>query len=168
MAAYRRAYDSRHMQADCQEPGSAPEPYTRQSSMGYLYCCCARRAICSARVSYFFQQFFIILTYTRPVFARFAGLVELRLVRLIKVRFWAQYRFHCLSCHVVSCRQFKRNVKTRLPRRCFLLPPSLIGHLPPLWHLIADRLQTTALHRRSFDLWFLGVCWLYEYYRTSL
>ena len=29
MAAYRRVYDSRHMQANCQEPGSAPEPYTR-------------------------------------------------------------------------------------------------------------------------------------------
>jgi len=27
MAAYRRVYDSRHVQADCQEPGSAPEPY---------------------------------------------------------------------------------------------------------------------------------------------
>jgi len=25
------------MQADCQELGSAPEPYARQSSMGYLY-----------------------------------------------------------------------------------------------------------------------------------
>jgi len=37
MAAYRRVYDSRHLQAVCQEPGSAPEPYTRQSSMGYLY-----------------------------------------------------------------------------------------------------------------------------------
>jgi len=36
MAAYRRFYDSRHLQADCQEPGSAPETYTRQSSMGYL------------------------------------------------------------------------------------------------------------------------------------
>jgi len=36
MAAYRRVYDSRHLQADCQEPGSAPEPYVRQSSMGYL------------------------------------------------------------------------------------------------------------------------------------
>ena len=30
MAAYRRVYD-------CQEPGSAPEPYARQSSTGYLY-----------------------------------------------------------------------------------------------------------------------------------
>ena len=37
MAAYRRVYDSHHLQADCQEPGSAPEPYARYSSMGYLY-----------------------------------------------------------------------------------------------------------------------------------
>ena len=37
MAAYCRVYDLRHLQADCQEPGSAPEPYARQSSMGYLY-----------------------------------------------------------------------------------------------------------------------------------
>ena len=37
MAAYRRVYDSRHLQADCQEPGLAPEPYARQSSMGHLY-----------------------------------------------------------------------------------------------------------------------------------
>jgi len=36
MAAYRRVYDSRHLQADCQEPGSATEPYARQWSMGYL------------------------------------------------------------------------------------------------------------------------------------
>ena len=26
MAAYRRVYDSRHLQAESQEPGSAPEP----------------------------------------------------------------------------------------------------------------------------------------------
>jgi len=37
MAAYRRAYDSRHLQADCQEPVSAPEPNAWQSSMGDLY-----------------------------------------------------------------------------------------------------------------------------------
>ena len=37
MAAYRRVYDSRHLQVDCQGPGSAPEPYARQSSMGCLY-----------------------------------------------------------------------------------------------------------------------------------
>jgi len=36
-AAYRQVYDSRHLQADYQEPGSAPEPYVRQSSIGYLY-----------------------------------------------------------------------------------------------------------------------------------
>ena len=29
MAAYHRAYDSRHLQADCLEPGSAPEPYAQ-------------------------------------------------------------------------------------------------------------------------------------------
>jgi len=34
MAAYRRVYDSRCLQADCQEPGSASEPNARQSSMG--------------------------------------------------------------------------------------------------------------------------------------
>jgi len=28
---------SRHLQADCKVTGSAPEPYARQSSMGYLY-----------------------------------------------------------------------------------------------------------------------------------
>ena len=37
MSAYRRVYDSRHQQADCQEPGSDPEPYARPSSMGYLF-----------------------------------------------------------------------------------------------------------------------------------
>ena len=37
MAAYRWVYDSRDLQADCQEPGSAPEPYAWQSSMGYLF-----------------------------------------------------------------------------------------------------------------------------------
>jgi len=29
MAAYRRVYDLRHLQANCQEPGSAQEPYAR-------------------------------------------------------------------------------------------------------------------------------------------
>ena len=32
-----QVYDSRHLPTDCQEPGSAPEPYARQSSMGYIY-----------------------------------------------------------------------------------------------------------------------------------
>jgi len=37
MAADRRVCDSRHLQYDCQELGSAQEPYAWQSSMGYLY-----------------------------------------------------------------------------------------------------------------------------------
>ena len=37
MTAYRRVYDSGNLQADCQEPGSAPVSYAWQSSMGYLY-----------------------------------------------------------------------------------------------------------------------------------
>jgi len=40
MAACRRVHDSLHLQANCQEPGSAPEPYDRYSSMGYLFCYC--------------------------------------------------------------------------------------------------------------------------------
>ena len=35
MAAYRRVYDSSHLQADCQEQGSAPEPYARRSVIEY-------------------------------------------------------------------------------------------------------------------------------------
>ena len=37
MAAYHRVYDSRHQQDDCQEPGSAMEPYARQLSKGCLF-----------------------------------------------------------------------------------------------------------------------------------
>ena len=32
MTAYRWVYDSHHLQADCQEPELAPEPYARLSS----------------------------------------------------------------------------------------------------------------------------------------
>ena len=39
---------SRHLQADCQEPWSAPEPYARQSSMGYLYLFYSRHSVCQA------------------------------------------------------------------------------------------------------------------------
>ena len=34
MAAYRRVYDSHHLQADCQEPGSAAEPYAQVIEYG--------------------------------------------------------------------------------------------------------------------------------------
>ena len=37
MAVYRRVDDSRHLQADCQEPGLAPRPYARQPNAGYLF-----------------------------------------------------------------------------------------------------------------------------------
>jgi len=37
MPAYCLVYDSRHLQADCKEAGSAPKSYARQSSMGYLF-----------------------------------------------------------------------------------------------------------------------------------
>jgi len=37
MAAYRRVYDSRQLQADWKESGSVPEPYALQSCIGYLY-----------------------------------------------------------------------------------------------------------------------------------
>ena len=33
MAAYRRVYDLRHLQADCQEPVSALGPYARQQNL---------------------------------------------------------------------------------------------------------------------------------------
>jgi len=36
MAAYRRVYDSHHLQADCQEPGSALEPYTIEYGLPFL------------------------------------------------------------------------------------------------------------------------------------
>ena len=40
MAAYRWVYDSSHLQADCQELGSALEPYAWQSSTGNLFNVC--------------------------------------------------------------------------------------------------------------------------------
>jgi len=38
MAAYRRVYYSRRQQADCQVPGSVPEPYAQQSLLLWLHC----------------------------------------------------------------------------------------------------------------------------------
>jgi len=35
MAAYHRDYDSRHLQADCRKPGSAPAPYAARSVIEY-------------------------------------------------------------------------------------------------------------------------------------
>jgi len=36
-ATYRLVYDSRHLQTDCQEPGSAPEPYARNRVWATFY-----------------------------------------------------------------------------------------------------------------------------------
>jgi len=47
MAAYRQVYDSRRLQAESQEMGSAPEPNARQSSIGNLYL--FTTVICSLR-----------------------------------------------------------------------------------------------------------------------
>jgi len=60
MAAYRRVYDSRHLQADCQEPGSAPEPCARQSSTGYLYLCITISALLLQRIVTF--DYCVLLT----------------------------------------------------------------------------------------------------------
>jgi len=39
VARQRRDSDLNQGPSDCQEPGSAPEPYARQSSIGYLFFC---------------------------------------------------------------------------------------------------------------------------------
>ena len=50
MAAYRRVYDSRYLQADCQEPGSAPEPYKYGLPLlPFLYC---TRNYCSCQATF--------------------------------------------------------------------------------------------------------------------
>jgi len=50
MAAYRRVYDSRHLHADCQEPGSATEPYTLGNrvwaTFTYLLPVCRNVSLC--------------------------------------------------------------------------------------------------------------------------
>jgi len=43
MAAYRRVYDSHHLQADCKEPGSAPEPYTLGNRVWVTFLPCSYR-----------------------------------------------------------------------------------------------------------------------------
>ena len=61
MAAYRWVYDSHHLQADCQELGSALEPYARQSSMGYLcLLLCVKQSAVSRGVGTYHEQTFCI------------------------------------------------------------------------------------------------------------
>jgi len=75
MAAYRRVYDSRHLQADCKEPGSAAEPYARKSSTSHLYldreaeycddrvCLCVRLCVCMSVREHISRN-------TRPIFTK--------------------------------------------------------------------------------------------------
>ena len=65
MAAYCWVYDSRHLQADCQEPGSAPETYARQSSMGYFY-----RYLCVTCSIMFHCTCSVLLCLGRVLFVR--------------------------------------------------------------------------------------------------
>jgi len=43
MSAYRRVYDSRHLQADCKGPGSAPEPYVDHGACDAMRCILGNR-----------------------------------------------------------------------------------------------------------------------------
>ena len=52
MAAYRRVYDSRHLQADCQEPGSAREPYRVRVTFAYNVRGCLTARHCSGIFQY--------------------------------------------------------------------------------------------------------------------
>ena len=45
MAVNRLVYDSRHLQADCQERRSPLESYARQSSMGYCQGCSPKKEV---------------------------------------------------------------------------------------------------------------------------
>ena len=77
MAAYRRVYDSCHLQADCKEPRSAPEPYARKLSMGYLFYRCVliqgtietllAGAVCGTTYALFSGQPLTIISATGPL-----------------------------------------------------------------------------------------------------
>jgi len=78
MVAYRRVYDSRHLQADYQEPRSAPEPYAWQSSMGnlHLYIVCVKRVLFSWTGHMTQLMLMLELRYTTRVCLRFFGLLK--------------------------------------------------------------------------------------------
>jgi len=73
MSAYRRVYDSRHLQADYQEPRSAPEPYAWQSSVGnlHLYIVCVKRVLFSWTGHMTQLMLVLELRYTTRVCLRF-------------------------------------------------------------------------------------------------
>ena len=71
---YRQVYDSRHLQADCQEPGSAPEPYARQSSMGYFYLLRYKEKQVNTLKKRSFTRQFCSTLYTRAIDADCSGI----------------------------------------------------------------------------------------------
>jgi len=78
MEAYRRVYDSRHLQTDCQEPGSAPKPIRSVIEYWlplpfYLY-----RPACFFIFNDFCQSIIISKSIGQN-FVKFSGLVEVRL-----------------------------------------------------------------------------------------
>ena len=91
MAAYRRVYDSRHLQVDCQEPGSAPEPYAQQSNMG---CRC------------FFTMSAGLIMFLKNLAADMYLLISCLNTQLAKILILSQlglrsYKFVCYNCKVV-------------------------------------------------------------------
>ena len=71
MAAYRRVYESHHLQADCQEPGSAPEPYTLGNRVyGLPFNVTQQSALCGCNV------FFLTSFHDRPYIISPHGLHE--------------------------------------------------------------------------------------------
>jgi len=58
MAAYRWVYDSRHLQADCQEPGSALEPYAWWSTMSYVYLLIGTRTLLHLHLDCFWYHYY--------------------------------------------------------------------------------------------------------------
>ena len=71
MAVYRRVYDSRHLQADCQESASAPEPYaaTLGNGLPFLHLnavlsvqCISNLEKCTVNPVFFFLIIVTIIT----------------------------------------------------------------------------------------------------------
>jgi len=60
MAAYRRVYDSRHLQADSEEPGSAPEPYTLDNRVWATFTFLTKGIIAGPKILFLFPH---LITY---------------------------------------------------------------------------------------------------------
>ena len=96
MAACRRVYDSRPLQADCRVPGSALEPHARQSIMGYLSFTHTTQNVLIRRPQHKFEPP-ILSSATKltlmPTHAThlYAGLVDVRIVSTAVLHRLAEY-----------------------------------------------------------------------------